>query len=538
VNTRAITYKALRFMIIVISLMAILFLSCQNNSINGKAIAVVKEGTIVSSVNIRGKLEMPREVKLHFGTAGTIKKIFVTNGSKVKAGTLLAKLDDTAQTLAVAQAQYNVELALNEIVEKVHGSILGVPNYYPSTSTILGVEQALDEVQRAQGLLSLADYTAVMTELRLASHDLKASYTLLQPPEGLSSEDYPDIFRAISLLETDINLLEQNDGAPLGVQVLLERGQYAEASTALTTLREKLEETQRIVEGVAGMVKSYAPPFPDTSTSLDTLKQAKESLEEVQKLTQQDNYDAVKVAEMLRMAQHDLDLSNMILEKSELLFKQGLNLKLFRMNNLNVQKADKALESAKVELMKTELIAPFDGIVVDVPVKENDQLSAVDYTSKTIAELVDTTNIEFDGTVDEVDMSRIVDKKDADIYVDVLPNDKFTGKIIFVSPYGNLTSGTASYLVQIRLDPPYKPLQRGLSTTASIFVGERDNVLLIPNNAVQGLPGSYWVNVVTDERSGLIEKRSITLGLENDDYVEVISGLHDGDRVLVQTLHR
>ena len=73
----------------------------------------------MDTVTTDGQLDMPHEAKLRFGTPGTVKKIYVEEGDEVKEVTLLVKLDDTAQKLAMASAQYDVELAMNEIVEKI-----------------------------------------------------------------------------------------------------------------------------------------------------------------------------------------------------------------------------------------------------------------------------------------------------------------------------------------------------------------------------------------------------------------------------------
>jgi RND family efflux transporter MFP subunit len=525
---------------IAIYLLSGLSLSCQTaKAIINQNMAEVKKGSITANVNIRGKLEMPREIKLRFNTSGTIQKIYVSNGNKVKAGTLLAKLDDTAQVFNVAQSQYNVELALNALVEKVHGSVLGIPNFYPPTTVALGVEQAQEEINTAKDYMSKNDYKNAVFELRIAVHDLQASYYLMQPPSSLiNDQDYPGIFQTINLLDADIRLISESHIEPLGVQGLIERGQYSQAMNMMEAVISTTAEAKRMVDEVAGMIKSYAPPYPDTSTSLDILRQAKESMDNVRVLLQQGNYDAGQVAELLRLAQHDMDLSDQILNKSQMLFKQGLNLTTLRNNNINLEKAQTALDSAKSELMKTEILAPFDGIVVDVPQKENDILSTVDYSTKTIVELVDTTSLEFDGTVDEVDMSKILDKTSASISVDIMQGSKFSGKVIFISPYGNLSTGTATYNVQIKLDPVSTSLQRGLSATASIFIGKHDNTLLAPASAVRNVSGSLVVDIVKDDVSGQIERRAVTTGLANDDFVEILSGVKEGEKILIQNLRK
>jgi HlyD family secretion protein len=229
-------------------------------------------------------------------------------------------------------------------------------------------------------------------------------------------------------------------------------------------------------------------------------------------------------------------MSNAILEDSELVFHHGLNLKMLRYNNLNLSKAEKALDSAKTELMKTEIIAPFDGIIVDVPAREGDVISTVDLTARTIVELVDTSIIELDGYVDERDIRNISLNQYVDVYVDVVQDKTLSGKVSFVSPYGNLQTGTAKFLIKIALDPADILLQRGLSATAVIPLGNHNDILLVPSGAVRFSSGEYWVHVVTDQKSGEVEKRVITPGMQNDDFIEVVSGLKENEVVTLNRL--
>ncbi len=538
-----------RKMILMMAFAAILFLtpvlSCNSGSSMdlGSTVARVKRGSITSEVSIRGKLEIPREAeaRLTFGTPGMIRKIFVIPGTQVKAGKLLAKLDDTSQKLAVTQAQYNVEIALNELAERIYSTILGYPEVYPPVSSILRLEQAQNEIDQVKNSMSIANYTGAMSSLRLALQDLKACRDLLQPPLIVNLQDYPDIMRAILLLEEDIRLLEQEE-APQGVQSLLEKGYYQSAAIMLAVADQKVEYTHSIVNHIVGIVRSFSQSYPDTATAVDTLRQVTDSLQDALKSLDQDNYNAAEVAKTLRLAQHYVDISNTILEKNDLTFKHGLNLKQLRLNNLNLEKAETSLESAKVELMKTEILAPFDGTVVDVTARENDQVSAVDYASRIIVLMINTSStIELNGTVDEVDVRKLTGSEGKvvnDILIDAAPGQKMSGTITFISPYGTVQSGTAYYPVKINLQPSVKGLQKGLPATVTIPVDRHDNVLLVPGNAICGTPGKYWVDVVKDAGSGEIERRYVKVGLQNDAFSEITDGISDGEVVITPAFRK
>jgi len=526
-----------------------------------KQTAEVKRGDLLVTITADGNLNMPREVKLKFGTPGTVRYIYVEEGQKVKEGTLLAKLDDTSQKLSIASAQYNVELAMNELEEKIHPALMGYPENYPDTSTVLRVEQAQDELVQVQTFLDQTQYQDAAAELRMAIHDLEASYEMLNVPEitlasqgysdilGEPLDNYPDITMAIKLLEKDMARLT-------GIQELIDQGDYAIAEAELTAEQIKLKDTYSLVKSLSGRVRVsqrigaccqqqavqqpatstglVSLPYPDTSTSLDWLKQVEESLQKVQLCKETEGCDALELATLVRMAQHDVEMSQSILENNELTFRSGMNLKALRSANLNLEIAEENLKQSKQELMKTEILAPFDGTVVDIGVKENDQLSAFDYSSKTAVYLVDTRTVKLEGVVDEVDIYKVQVGQVAIVTVDALPGAEISGKVTFISPFGSQTTGVVEFPVTISLDTTETELKGGLTATADIIIAEHKDVLMVPNRSIKGSAANYWVDVVTDEEKFTTEKRLVVVGVQNEQFTEIISGLSQGEKVIVE----
>ena len=550
--------------LIIVSVMS--FSGCSNSQpeASNRQIAEVQRGNLLVTITADGSLEMPREVKLKFGTPGTVRDILVEEGQSVNEGALLAKLDDTTQKLAITSAQYNVELAMNELVEKIHPALVGYPDNYPDTSTVLRVEQAQDELNSVQNFLNGSKYQDAAAELRLAIHDLEASYEMLNIPQitlasqgasdflGLPIDNYPDITLAIKLLQQDIERLS-------GIQALIGQGYYEQAKAELYIEQGKLADTHSLVKSFSGRIRVsqrigaccqqqatqqsetatglMTLPYPDTSTSLDLLRQVEDDLAKVQ-VCKEKGCDDLELATLLRMAQHDVDMSQTILEENELTFRSGLNLKSLRAANLNLQIAETQLKKSKEDLMKTEILAPFNGTVVDIGIKENDQLSEFDYSSKTAVYLVDTKTVKMEGVVDEVDVYKVKVGQDAIITVDALPDVELQGKVTFVSPFGNQTTGVVEFPVTISLNPTATELKGGLTATADIIIDEHNEVLMVPNRAIKGSAENYWVDVVTDEKKLTTEKRPVVLGAQNEQFTEIISGLNQGEKVIVEAARR
>ena len=264
-----------RKLIFVISLIAILaavpFTGCAGGEERPAAekTAVVDRGDMMVTVTADGQLKMPHEAKLRFGAPGTVKEIYVEEGNEVKEGTLLVKLDDTAQKLALAAAQYDVELVANEIVERTHPALLGYPEYYPDGISILYVEEAKKELKCTQKMLGLGDYQEAMSELRLAQLDIESAHTILDDPTlkpylqhenpycsqkqvqngdaGCIIEDYPQIIDAIEILEDEMDRLGE-------VQRLIEQGNYEEAIAALQQTQNSMQEVYNKVASISGRI--------------------------------------------------------------------------------------------------------------------------------------------------------------------------------------------------------------------------------------------------------------------------------------------
>jgi RND family efflux transporter MFP subunit len=182
--------------------------------------------------------------------------------------------------------------------------------------------------------------------------------------------------------------------------------------------------------------------------------------------------------------------------------------------------------------MKTEILAPFDGTVVEIGVSEDDQLSSQDYSSTTAVKIVDTGMVQFEGVVDEVDIFAVEVDQKAIIVVDALPDEEFTGTVTFISPSGTTETGVVNYAVTVVLDPTDVKLRGSLTATADIVQEDKKDVLLLPARAMIETPEGVFVDL-WDEVTMETQRRQIATGTRTYQFVEVISGLDEGDKVVV-----
>ena len=254
---------------------------------------------------------------------------------------------------------------------------------------------------------------------------------------------------------------------------------------------------------------THAADVPGTWLALD---EAEGNLEEAQRLLEEGRIEEAQL--LLEQVGQSLDKAK---EKSE---SRILSLPL------SVKMLELQLDQAEAELAKAVITASFDGVVADIYIKEGQQLSA---TSPAIY-LIDPSEIKLSGVIDEMDVSKVKLGQEVTITLDALPDKEVKGRVTFVSPASTAQAGVVFYKTTITLENPDEELKDGMSANAEIVIEEHDGVLLIPNRAVQGSLEKPWVEVVTE---GQIEERQINIGLSDGTYTEILSGLEEGEEVVL-----
>ncbi len=553
----------------------ILFVSCigcaskPNSQEANKQVVTVQRGNLTVSVSVDGNLVMPQAFVLLFGAPGDVKDVLVEEGDFVKEGTILARLDDTAQRLDIMSANNNVQTVLSNLYETVprlpqfptngpnNSSGVGYPFYYPNATALSSFIWAQDEVSRARDLFLADNYTAA-SELYVALSDLESCIKILEdainnPASGLGNtapfvptdlpgityflfqEDQSFAVSYIVELRKAIDLIKQGQADIETVRGLTAQGKYEEASPMFDKLLSRVDDIGKVVINNINVIKTrnYTAVY-GRDISFYFYGAAEDKLNAALKGIEKGGLNSPELRGNLRIAQHYMQICNSILGSNHYVLQHGLSLKAEQQYNVDLAKALVALGNSKDNFLKTAILAPFDGTVVSVGVKKNDVLSAIDYASKTAVQLVDTSQIKFQGQVDEIDILKIKTGQKATISVDAVPNKTFTGTVSFISPYGTSdTNNVVKFPVTIKLDPTDIALKGSLTATADISIYSVENVLLVPLSAVTTTSAGSFVTVV-DVATGKQEKRQVTIGNKNLQFAEVLSGLKEGDKVIVE----
>ncbi|VUT24156.1 MAG: macrolide transporter subunit MacA [Candidatus Methanolliviera sp. GoM_asphalt] len=193
----------------------------------------------------------------------------------------------------------------------------------------------------------------------------------------------------------------------------------------------------------------------------------------------------------------------------------------------NLKLCEISLEDVKNDLEDTKLIAPFDGIVNRVDIREGDRLDL----AKTVMVLVDPSELEVEAVVDEMDALKVKAGQKAVITLDAIPGRRFKGKITSVETMGGIEAGVVTYEVKIEMEDPGMELKDNLTAFVEIIIEEGKEALWVPSEAIEMTEQDPVVSVVVN---GEVQKRSVLLGEVSGGMTEILDGALEGEEILVR----
>ncbi|MBA7509901.1 hypothetical protein ES705_01874 [subsurface metagenome] len=185
------------------------------------------------------------------------------------------------------------------------------------------------------------------------------------------------------------------------------------------------------------------------------------------------------------------------------------------------------LKLAKLDMDSSIIRAPYDGIVLSSVYKEGQYASP---GINAISIISDDFIISAD--INEIDVVNLQVGQDVDIRLDAYYENEFSGKIINISPISSNIGGVVSYELTVKPETGNGPeLLYGLSASLTITTSGVENVLFVPIQSVYEEDGKSYVDFVAED--GGIEKTEVTTGIFNYDFIEIKSGLNEGDTILI-----
>lgn len=207
--------------------------------------------------------------------------------------------------------------------------------------------------------------------------------------------------------------------------------------------------------------------------------------------------------------------------------KAGATAEEIQTAQLNVQQAQLALNKAQRQLAQATLVAPFDGVVTALNVAVGEMASG------SVVTVADLSALEVEISLDESDVTLVHTGQTAQATIATLNNLVIPGAVTEIAPAAEVSSGVAIYPVTVRLSNRPDSVRPGMLADLEIITAQWDNVLYLPQRAVQ-MDGDQ-AYVMRQTSGGQFERVAVTLGKSLGGNVEIVDGLAEGDIIGVVT---
>ncbi|MDQ5882978.1 MAG: Efflux transporter periplasmic adaptor subunit [Patescibacteria group bacterium] len=484
----------------------------------------VTKGNITVTVSGSGKVTAVNQVDLKFKASGTLTYLGVHNGQKVTAGTLLAKLDTTDAERAVKTAQLNLENAQLALTQAQNSTQIDENSL--KSQALANMTSAVTLTKNIISSFNDIFFTDI-SDYKVDAKNLLEYYSHIVTFYARADADYATV------INSDFNLLKQ---------------QQNENAAALSKLNQN--SSLNDIQTVLDQIITTTTLVKDTTHLGYQLLVRYESILSDYNLTpviSPRNISTDKTTVAAYVSNIDSLLTTLLANQKTIKnFKDNQNNSPYSLRSaqIAVEQQQNALVQAKDKLKDYYLYAPFDGELSQIKVSVGDDISS----GTTIGVLVTDEKIA-EITLNEIDLAKVQIGDTATLTFDALPDLTVSGKVIEIDPVGVESQGVVSYTVKLSLDTTDNRLKPGMTVDAEIMVASKQDVLLVPNSALKSQNGSSYVELVASQEVANLSnlkspitltkapsRQPVQIGLADDNNTEIVSGLKEGDYVVIRTV--
>jgi HlyD family secretion protein len=307
--------------------------------------------------------------------------------------------------------------------------------------------------------------------------------------------------------------LAQLDQQEIQAQVEAQRAQLEAAEANVGTYQANIDQDK---------VNAAAPDLPMYKLTLDRNQEmAKEGI-----VSQQALNDANK------------DYLAALTRRDSAHAQIGVDTAKLRQARAQVQQNQASLKQLDEQLSYTTIVAPMDGVILSRDVEIGDAVSSILVLGSTATLVMtegDVNEVYVDGKVDEADIAHVYLGQPARIKVESFRDRSFNGKVTKISPMGVEKDNVTTFEVRVSINNPGGELKALMTANAEILLDEHKGVLTVPENAVSyDNQKNASVQVPDKSQKDGSRKVSVKVGLSNGSVTEVLSGLKEGDQVVLQ----
>lgn len=488
----------------------------------------VTRGTVMSQVSVTGTVKPEQSLDLGFVRGGRLTRIAAHVGDTVRAGDVLAVLDNADLYAQLAQTQAQVEAQQAQLSQLLAGA------------TAQNVEVSQVAVTAAQQTLTNA-YGAVINALSDAY--AKSDDAVRKETDGLFVNDEtatPQLTISVTDTQVGDRVVLASD-TPMGKNV---QAQRVVASNELNTWSTQLHTLQdgtpthaqldsALTDAIAHVVavRSFMNAVSDLLNNAAGLSQA--TLDGYKTGVNLGRTNVNMAATALNGQQQTIAAAQAGLQSAQ----AALNLKTASATPDQIAAQQALVDQAKAQvaynqaqIANTVLRAPFSGTVTKII----DSVGDIVQANTPAISVIGSGAFEIETYVAESDIAKIKPGQDASVTLDAYGSDVvFQAKVLNRDLSQTMLDGVATYKTTLQFAKEDPQILPGLTANIDILSAQKDNVLFVSTRDIIDTNGNKFVLMLADNKGSTTKQVPITVGLRGSDgRTEIISGLSEGDRVV------
>ena len=488
----------------------------------------VRRGAVTKTVAVAGSVVSGQKFELGFLTPGIVQDVKVKTGDQVKAGDLLVIQDTSVLEAQAAQARASIAAA-SALLSKTRNHLR------PADITVLerGLDNARVALTTAQKNLQDA-YRSQSTDRQSAEIALRNAETAYQNALNTYNASVTAIdqgtLAAQMALSNATNTLSSAQNYYSQVLNRYNMGQATtvelqQAGTALTAANSAYLSARVAYDTAISQANLQKTTAAGGLSSADSQLQSARML-----------YNSASNGSDLKInsAQNALSAAQSAYSLAEAQYQQSLAPALsadISSSSAQVASAAASLRIVQAQIAKASIKAPVDGVVtaMNATVHEISPLSGP-------AVVLETDNdFKIEAYVSEVDVERVLPGAQVKLTFDGLPDITAQGVIATVDPAATIVLGVVNYKVAVALTAPVVGIKPAMTADLEVLTDAKEDVLFVPRKAVTKTTTGYMVKVL-GVSANTLETREVQVGLIGDSETEILSGLSEGDQVVLREL--
>ena len=476
----------------------------------------VERGTLTQEVNVTGNVTPIQSATLAFEKGGKIKKIYTDVGKQVFVGQVLAETDNAELGAGILDAQANLAAENAKLAELRRGS-------RPEELQVSETTVANAKISKTDADQNLRDkigdaYTKADDAIRNQVDQFMSNPRTPTPQLNFVVADDQlriDIVQkryAIELLfspwQKDISTLgtagDPKQSGELSQNILTTiKGFLDKIALAVNALTPSGTISQTTIDGYKG---SIATARSNINTAIVNLTAAEEKFSAAE--------------------------SNLLLAQNQLTLKQsGAGEEELAGEEARVKQAEAKVETARAQFEKTILRSPIDGIVTKKDAKEGEIVAP----NALVVSVISNQKFEIDVNIPETDIAKV---KTGDIAITTLDaygeSVSFEATVVNIEPAATVIEGVPTYKTTLYFTKYDTRIKSGMTANIDILTNKRENALSVPTRAITIDNGKATVEIENPDKT--IRTVGVVLGMKSSDgKTEILSGLNEGDRVILGT---